>query len=246
MKMNLFKINKMSTSKNKQLMQDIFSELSKGNDHPFIEAMADEMKWVWMGSGQWSKTFNGKKAVLDELWSAVRKTLKPPYKVFANNFIAEGDYVTVESVGQNSTPNGKTYHNQYCWVCKISDGRIDELREYMDTDLVTKTFAEHTVKIVGQKFRVEFEMAKAILYFKSETSMQFTIIEKDGKSCNEEESVEIKLTEIRPDLYVTTWKERNQNTVTQIQDFNQGIVYSNWTSPNGEFNNIQGSILSIK
>lgn len=30
----------MSTIENKQLMQDIFSELSKGNDKPFIEAMA--------------------------------------------------------------------------------------------------------------------------------------------------------------------------------------------------------------
>lgn len=33
-------------------MQDIFSELSEGNDEPFVNAMAEDMKWIWMGSGQ--------------------------------------------------------------------------------------------------------------------------------------------------------------------------------------------------
>ena len=42
--------------------------------------------------------FKGKDHVLGDLWSAVRKTLNPPYKVIANNFIAEGDYVTVEAI----------------------------------------------------------------------------------------------------------------------------------------------------
>jgi uncharacterized protein len=134
----------MSTLKNKKLMQDIFAELSKGNDRLFIDSMADDMKWVWMGSGQWSRTFDGKNEVLGELWSAVQKTLKPPYTVVAHNFIADGDYVTVEAVGQNSTPDGKTYHNKYCWVCQIMDGKIRELKEYMDTDLVTRTFAKTT------------------------------------------------------------------------------------------------------
>jgi uncharacterized protein len=235
----------MSASGNKKLMQDVFAELSKGNDTPFIDAMADEMKWVWMGSGQWSKTFILKGDVLNDLWNAVRQTLKPPYKTFANNFIADGDYVTVEAVGQNSTPGGKVYNNKYCWVCQIVDGRIYELKEYMDTDLVTKTFTEKPVKIIGEKFLVDFEMAKAILYFQSETSMQFTITEKDGKPYEEVETVEIKLTEIGPNLYMTTWKEKNLNTVTQIQDLNKGIVYSNWTSLNGEFKNIKGSILSM-
>ncbi|MDB5013143.1 MAG: hypothetical protein JWQ25_1345 [Daejeonella sp.] len=235
----------MNSTENKQLMQGIFYELSKGNDKPFIEAMADDMQWIWMGSGQWSKTFKGKNEVLGELWSAVRQTLEPPYRVFANNFIADGDYVTVEAVGQNLTPDGKTYHNKYCWVCQIVDGKICELKEYMDTDLVTRTFTEKAFKIIGGKFRVDFGMAKAILYFQNETSLQFTIIEKDGKPYEEVETVEIKLTEIRPNLYIITWKERNQNTVTQIQDFNEGIVYSNWTLPNGEFMNVKGAILPI-
>ncbi len=132
----------MSTNANRQLMKDIFAELSKGNDAPFVEAMAEDMRWTWMGSGRWSKTFGGKRAVLDELWSAVRRTLAPPYKVVARRLIAEGDHVVVEAQGHNTTPDGRQYHNNYCWVCRIADGKIRELREYMDTQLVTETFRE--------------------------------------------------------------------------------------------------------
>lgn len=92
-------------------MQNIFSELAKGNDQSFLEAMHENMQWTWMGSGQWSKTFSGKQAVLNELWTGVRTTLLPPYKVVAHRFIADGDYVVVEARGENTTPEGKTYNN---------------------------------------------------------------------------------------------------------------------------------------
>lgn len=134
----------MMTNKNKQLMQTIFAELATGNDAPFINAMADEIKWVWMGSGQWSKTFDGKESVLNELWNAVRQTLVPPFKVNARQFIADGNYVVVEAVGQNTTSDGRKYENMYCWVCCIENEKIQELREYMDTELVTNTFKEST------------------------------------------------------------------------------------------------------
>lgn len=122
-------------------MQAIFSELEKGNDKPFLEAMADDMRWIWMGTGQWSKVFDGKKAVLNGLWAAVKTTLVPPFKVVVHRFIADGDYVVVEARGENKTPQGKKYNNRYCWVCRLSEGKIHELKEYMDTQLVTETFA---------------------------------------------------------------------------------------------------------
>jgi ketosteroid isomerase-like protein len=61
--------------------------------------------------------------------------------MMAHRFIADDDYVVVEGSGQNTTPDGKLYNNKYCWVCRLSEGKIHELREYMDTQLVTETFA---------------------------------------------------------------------------------------------------------
>lgn len=130
----------MSTSDNKQLMKNIFEEMSKGNLNPFIEAMAEDMQWTRMGTEQWSHTFKGKESVVDELLAAVKSTLTEPFEVVAHRFIAEGDYVVIEHSGQNTTPDGRPYNNKYGWICRFSDGKLRELREYMDTELVTKTF----------------------------------------------------------------------------------------------------------
>lgn len=130
----------MRAAENKKMIQDIFSELSKGNDKPFLEAMAEEMQWHWMGTGPWSKTFKGKSSVINELWSAVKATITQPSKVVPQRFIADGDYVVVESIGYNTTTDGKQYNNKYCWVLHIKGGKIYELNEYMDTELVTQAF----------------------------------------------------------------------------------------------------------
>ena len=53
----------MSASENKQLMQYIFAELSKGNSEPFVESMSDDFRWTVTGSTKWSKTYDGKQAV---------------------------------------------------------------------------------------------------------------------------------------------------------------------------------------
>ena len=50
------------------------------------------------------------------------------------------------------------------------------------------------------------------------------------------------MTQLRPQLYLLTWKEKNGNTMTQIQDYDNGIIYSNWTTPSGEFIHAKGTL----
>lgn len=130
----------MNSGSNKLIIQDIFEALAEGNDGPFIDAMADDFQWTWMGSGALDKSFIGKKTFLEELWQAVRTTLIPPFIVKAQNIIADDHCVVIEAIGENKTPDGKIYNNKYCWVCLMKDGKIHKLREYMDTALVIRTF----------------------------------------------------------------------------------------------------------
>lgn len=58
------------------------------------------------------------------------------YTNTAQRFIAEDDVVVVECRGRVMTKAGKPYNNRYCWVCRLEDGRLRELVEYMDTELV--------------------------------------------------------------------------------------------------------------
>lgn len=114
--------------------------MSKRNLDPLVDIMADDIEWSWMGTESWTRTFKGKESVVNELLTAVKATLIEPFEVIPHSFIAEGDYVVVEHSGKNTTPDGRPYHNRYCWVCRFSNGKLRELREYMDTELVTKTF----------------------------------------------------------------------------------------------------------
>jgi uncharacterized protein len=125
----------MGTSENKQLMQNIFSELSQGNGNLFIESLADDCTWTISGTTKWSRAFQGKQAVLKELIEPLFSRFADQYKNTAHRFIAEDDYVVVECRGQVTTKAGLPYNNSYCWVCRISEGKIKELTEYMDTAL---------------------------------------------------------------------------------------------------------------
>jgi uncharacterized protein len=127
----------MSAAENKRLMQNIFSELAKGNGKPFVEAMADDFCWIVTGSTRWSRTYCGKQTVLDELLRPLSAQFAERYTNIAHRFIAEDDYVVVECRGRVTTRAGTPYNNTYCFVCRLSGGKLQELTEYLDTELVT-------------------------------------------------------------------------------------------------------------
>jgi len=127
----------MSAAENKQLMQNIFSELSKGNGKPFVDSLADDFCWTILGSTKWSKTYRGKQTVLTDLLKPLFSQFADQYTNTAHRFIAEDDYVVVECRGRVTTKSGIPYNNTYCWVCRVADGKLQELTEYMDTELVT-------------------------------------------------------------------------------------------------------------
>lgn len=126
----------MTMAHNKQILQDAFSELAKGNSRPFVDLMAEDFCWTIPGTTRWSKTYRGKQAVLADL-------MKPLFAQFANRYtntaqriLAEGDYVVVECRGNVTTKTGKPYANEYCYVIRMADGKMRELKEYLDTELV--------------------------------------------------------------------------------------------------------------
>ena len=98
------------------------------------------------------------------------------------------------------------------------------------------------MNIIGNKFLIDFGMAKATLYLQNHSTLTFNIIEKGGEKTNIEETVTTNLTELRPQLYLLTWKEKSGTTVTQVQDHEKGLVYNSWTQPNGDFAQAEGTL----
>ena len=52
--------------------------------------------------------------------------------------VAEGDHVVVQCRGKVTTKAGQPYNNHYCFVCRLSGGKLRELTEYMDTELAAQ------------------------------------------------------------------------------------------------------------
>lgn len=132
----------MSASENKKLLQHIYSELAQGNSRPFIDSLADDVCWTITGTTKWSRTYNGKQAVLNELLAPLRAQFANQYTATAHRFIAEDDHVVVEFRGQVTTKAGKPYNNAYCYIFRIAECKVKAITEYLDTELVTAALGD--------------------------------------------------------------------------------------------------------
>lgn len=126
----------MGTAENKELLRHAFTEVAKGDSGPFLELLAEDVRWTIIGTTAWSRTYEGKQSVLEDLLRPLAKQLRGRNIIAAHRYIAEDDLVVVEGRGRNSTLDGVRYHNQYCWVFRLADGRVRELTEYADTQLI--------------------------------------------------------------------------------------------------------------
>jgi uncharacterized protein len=128
----------MSATDNKQSIQQVFAQLAQGNGKPFINSMADDFSWTVLGRTKWSRTYAGKNAVIKELLNPLFTHFADRYTNTAQRIIAEDDYVVVQCRGRVTTKSGKPYNNEYCYVIRFAEGKMRELTEYLDTELVSE------------------------------------------------------------------------------------------------------------
>jgi ketosteroid isomerase-like protein len=132
----------MGAAENKKLIQDMFAELSKGNAQAFLNNMADNVKFTIIGTTKYSGTCNGKQELISKVLQPLTAQLEGGLTITPENFIADGDYVAMQARGKSNTKSGGTYNNTYCQVFRIANGKVQEVTEYLDTELVTKAFGK--------------------------------------------------------------------------------------------------------
>src|SRR5258708_25358376 len=128
----------MQEEQNKQLLQQIYTEISKGNIQALLESLDDDIQWTIIGTTVLSGTSHGKQEVIDKILKPLRERLANGPIVFTfDRFIAEGQYVVMQARRQATPNGGKPYNNTYCIVCRIVDGKLKEMTDYIDTELIT-------------------------------------------------------------------------------------------------------------
>jgi ketosteroid isomerase-like protein len=120
---------------NKQAVTDLFARFSAGDVAGVLAMMADDVTWRLPGrrallpiAGEYTKErlkrmFDGMLAQLDERGLQMRVV----------GLVAEGDDVAAEVESIGDLRNGRQYRQQYHFLIRFRDGKIVNVREYLDT-----------------------------------------------------------------------------------------------------------------
>jgi ketosteroid isomerase-like protein len=139
----------MNAERNKAIMRRIYAALERGDGRPFIDALADDVSWTIIGTTEWSGTWRGKEAVRTRLLDPLFAQFATRYRNRAIRMIAEDDRVVIESRGDVITKSGNPYRNTYCNVIRLREGKVVEITEYCDTELLSKVLTAPWIEVAA-------------------------------------------------------------------------------------------------
>jgi len=139
MTVELFVEAPVDAAGSKALVEHIYGELSRGNSGPLREHLADDMVWTIIGSTRLSGTFRGRDEVASKLFAPLAAALRGPILFTVDRLVAEGDIVVMEARGEATSAAGRPYNNRYCIVFRLAGGKLAEITDYVDTELITSS-----------------------------------------------------------------------------------------------------------
>jgi hypothetical protein len=92
--------------------------------------------------------------------------------------------------------------------------------------------------IIGRLFEADFGEKVFTLFYESTNKLILT--EVKGPNVGRVQNLSVTMVELRPALFMVNWQEANKLTVTDIEDYEKGVVYANMTTPNDNFIIIKG------
>ena len=126
----------MGAAENKKLIQAAFDAWAEGDAAAFFNTLAEDVQWTVIGSGPVSRAYTSRQAFLDGAAKPLNAKLAGPIQPTVVDIIAEGDNVVLQWEGKATTKAGAPYNNSYCWVMRLTDGKVREGTAYIDTALV--------------------------------------------------------------------------------------------------------------
>jgi hypothetical protein len=123
------------TDQNKKITKEFFEALSNGSDK-YLDFYTDE-SIIWTAGNNAIGGTRTKGEVVSFAQN-ILAAFPTGIKFNITGMTTEGDRVAVEISGEAIHASGETYNNQYHFLLRIKDGKILELKEYMDTQLAAK------------------------------------------------------------------------------------------------------------
>lgn len=120
---------------NKRRVEDFFDALNRGDVAALVSAYADDGQLTTMGGTLISGTYG--KAQIQAAAGGIFEAFPQGLRFFVKAMTAENERVAVEAESDGLHASGQHYSNQYHFLFRFRDGKVVELKEYMDTERVT-------------------------------------------------------------------------------------------------------------
>jgi glyoxylase-like metal-dependent hydrolase (beta-lactamase superfamily II) len=96
---------------------------------------------------------------------------------------------------------------------------------------------------IGRKAEVNFGGEYIFeLNFPNERQMSFQSLVQRTEGRPMTDTVHYTAVEVAPKVYMVYWTEKDNTHVVHIEDFGQGVVYTNIVAPDGSFTNLKGTL----
>jgi len=108
------------------------------------ELFADDVSFWIAGNTAISGTVVGREAVMEGRFRPSRKrTVAGTLSLKIGAVIAEGDYVAAEWTSRRAVVNSPDYVNSFFGLFRVRNGKIQILREYLDTQAIVESRWRH-------------------------------------------------------------------------------------------------------
>lgn len=131
----------MSIEENKDLARQLIDRFTANDIAGALNLMTDDATWWIAGkpdhlpaAGVYSK-----EQIARLLYNMVGQ-LPNGLKMTVKSLVAEGGKVAMEAESYGELRNGRVYNQQYHFLITVRDGKIEAVREYLDTQHVHATW----------------------------------------------------------------------------------------------------------
>jgi ketosteroid isomerase-like protein len=127
----------MSIQENVQIVKDFFAAVGRGDQQGLLALCADDIEWIIPGKG-WplAGTHHGHAGLANVLQKASELEISSEAPA---EYVAQGDRVLVVGFAKGKVKaTGKTFEDHWVFVMTVRDGRLTNIREYIDTQALAR------------------------------------------------------------------------------------------------------------
>jgi ketosteroid isomerase-like protein len=131
-----------SNAQNEVVVRKFFELLNAEDLEGVRGLLTEDAAWLpqardMPGAGE----YRGRNVIVDDVLKPIRGMFAPGSP--SNRILSmasNGSLVLVETHGTGKLQDGRAYDNRYAWGFELRDGKIAELREYLDSYYIVRLF----------------------------------------------------------------------------------------------------------